>query len=278
MRQSVATLLCLFVCTLAGCGFNPTRATQHLCPACKTITLAAATPTPLLGYLHNATAVADSDFLHVYLEGDGKPWRHGRWPATNPSSREMTAMKLMLLDPNPSVYLNRPCYGHKRMPDSCSTSLWTDGRYSAYVVATMAAALKEIGGEYPGKRLVLLGHSGGGTLAMLLAQRLENVAGVVTIAANLDHRAWTSAHGFLPLAASLNPAEQSLLPDDVMRWHLAGGEDEQVPAQITREVASRDPAARFILHPGFDHSCCWQRIWPELLQTLHHQLHGATIH
>lgn len=269
-------LVLLIVFSFAGCSFNPERITKQRCPSCEVVNLATSTAMPLLGYLHNTEkAATKSNLLHVYLEGDGQPWLRGRWPATNPSSRQMMALQLMLLDSNPSLYLNRPCYGHRQMPRNCLSTLWTDGRYSAQVVATMATALEELGQKYPGKRLVLIGHSGGGTLAMLLAQELENVAAVVTLAANLDHRAWTDTHGYLPLVRSLNPAQQPPLPTGILRWHLAGGKDLQVPARITEEVAGRDPAARFILHPDFDHTCCWQRIWPELLRTLQHQLTGT---
>lgn len=272
MRQLLALLIVL---SLAGCSFNPERKTQQLCPACEAVRLATSTPMPVLGYRQNVSTSADNPFLHVYLEGDGQPWLHGRWPASNPSSREMTALQLMLLDSTPSLYLNRPCYGLRQMPENCLSTLWTDGRYSAEVVATLATALEELGQKYRDKRLVLIGHSGGGTLAMLLAQRLENVAAVVTLAANLDHRAWTDAHGYLPLTRSLNPAEQPLLSEGILRWHLAGGKDLQVPAEITEKAASRDPAARFILHPDFNHTCCWQQIWPDLLQTLQDQLTGT---
>lgn len=237
--------------------------------------MARTSPIPLVAYAHNTAALPGVDFIHVYLEGDGQPWLRGRWPAVDPNSSEMTALKLMMLDPHPSIYLNRPCYGHAEMPANCSATLWTDGRYSKEVVEIMAAGLQDLGRQYPGARLVLLGHSGGGTLAMLLAQLLDNVVAVVTAAANLDHRAWTSARGFLPLHRSLNPVEQPALPAGIVRWHLAGAADQQVPAHITQEVAGRDPSARFFLHPEFDHSCCWQRVWPALLQDLDAQLTGT---
>lgn len=275
MRQIKTALFILIVYTLAGCSFNPVRETQKLCPTCIPVTLANTALIPLLAQTRNINGIATAEFIHVYLEGDGQPWLRGRWPATNPSSREMAALRLMILDSNPSIYLNRPCYGYAQMPTNCSSTLWTDGRYATEVVETMAAGLRELERKYPGKRWVLLGHSGGGTLAMLLAQRLDNVAAIVTVAANLDHRAWTSARGFTPLERSLNPADQPLLPDGIMRWHLAGGADRQVPADIIKSAAGRDPAARFTLYPGFDHSCCWQRIWPALLQELNAQLTGT---
>ena len=38
---------------------------------------------------------------------------------------------------------------------------------------------------------------------MLIAERLENVTAVVTIAANLDTDAWTEHHKYLPMSQSL---------------------------------------------------------------------------
>jgi hypothetical protein len=276
MRRISAVLVIIFASLLASCSFNPMRKTLALCRDCALLTLADTARIPLLAYSRNGDPLPGG-FIHVYLEGDGQPWLRGRWPAANPSSRDMVALQLMSLDANPSVYLNRPCYGHAQMPANCSVDLWTNGRYAEEVVETMALGLRDLSRKYPGARMVLLGHSGGGTLAMLLAQREENVAAVVTMAANLDHRAWTNARGFLPLDQSLNPADQPLIPEGILRWHLAGGEDQQVPAWIIREVADRDPSARFLLTPEFGHSCCWQRIWPALLQELHHQLDGAWI-
>jgi dienelactone hydrolase len=181
----------------------------------------------------------------------------------------------MLLDPNPGVYLNRPCYGYKTVPEFCVEALWTNARYGPEVVDSMALALTDLASRYPDKQWVLIGHSGGGALAMLLAGRTENVAAVVTLAANLDHRAWTKIRGFAPLDRSLNPVDEETLPPHIIRWHFAGGGDHQVPASITETAAARDPNSRFVLEPEFDHSCCWEQIWPRILKELDAQLTGT---
>ena len=102
-------------------------------------------------------------------------------------------LELMSLDHAPSLYLGRPCYfGMARQPP-CEPQYWTTLRFSESVVASMAAALKAAVGSMVEQGFVLIGHSGGGTLAMLLAQRLDRVQSVVTIAGNLDIEAWAAA-------------------------------------------------------------------------------------
>jgi pimeloyl-ACP methyl ester carboxylesterase len=55
-------------------------------------------------------------------------------------------------------------------------------------------------------RLTLVGYSGGGTIAVLLAARRSDVAEVITVAANLDVGYWTQRDGLSPLTGSLDPA------------------------------------------------------------------------
>lgn len=276
MARTLTTwmLIISLVVLLAACAVNPPRQVQRLCPHCQTIPVESSDTLPLLAYTSPSLS-HHSDYVHVYLEGDGQPWIDGRWPAKNPSSRTMTALRLMALDPHPSIYLNRPCYGYLTMPPHCTEELWTNARYGPEVVAAMAFALGELANRHPNKHWVLIGHSGGGTLAMLLAGRLQNVVAVVTLAANLDHRAWTEALGYLPLDRSLNPVDQSALPARLIRWHFAGGKDTQVPAQIVARAAEWDKGSTFFLEPEFDHSCCWQTIWPEILRNLEAQLTGT---
>lgn len=271
MRAAVFTAMA----GLTACAFNPPAEVQRLCPDCRTATVSPAGALPSVAYVHGHALFDASDYVHLYLEGDGQPWIRGLWPAKNPSSRRLTALRLMLLDPNPSIYLNRPCYGYKTMPEFCTEALWTNARYSPEIVDSMTLALTELAVQYPDKRWVLIGHSGGGTLAMLLAGKVKNVAAVVTLAANLDHRAWTDARGFAALDGSLNAVEQPALPRHIIRWHFAGGRDQQVPATITATAAALDPDSRFVVEPEFDHGCCWAQIWPQILWELDAQLTGT---
>ena len=210
--------------------------------------------------------------LHVYLDSDGSPWERGLWPARDPTPRHSLALSLMRLDPQPTIYLNRPCYGLPKLPSNCHPDLWTGARYSATVVDALNEGLESMRRRYRAERLVLIGHSGGGALAMLLAARRQDVAAVVTIAANLDHRRWTQHFGYQPLSASLNTVDQPPLSAAVLRWHLVGERDAVVPAKLTVEAAADDSRARVLRYSEFDHSCCWARIWPELLAELRRAL------
>jgi pimeloyl-ACP methyl ester carboxylesterase len=213
--------------------------------------------------VYRARRVATGGRLHVYLEGDGTPWIDGRHAAVDPTPRSPVALQLMTLDPQAALLLGRPCYHGHYADAGCGPALWTGARYSEAVVASMAAALSAA--RAPGARLTLIGHSGGGALAMLLAERVAGVDAVVTIAGNLDLAAWARRHAYEPLSASLDPSARAPLPPHIRQIHFAGERDREVPPQIVGAAARRQPGARFEVRPGLDHACCWLREWPELL-------------
>ncbi|WP_295436182.1 alpha/beta hydrolase [uncultured Thiodictyon sp.] len=204
--------------------------------------------------------------VRVYLEGDGLPWVSHTRIARDPSPRTPLALRLMAQDPAPSLYLGRPCYHGLAHSSGCAPWLWTHGRYSVTVVDSMVAALRRAVG--PKARISLIGYSGGGALAMLMAGRMDNVERVVTIAANLDIDAWADLHGYSRLSGSLNPAAAPPLPGRVRQIHLAGGRDLQVPASLGQAVGVGLPEVVRITFPDFDHRCCWEGVWPSVLATL----------
>ena len=201
--------------------------------------------------------------LHVYIDGDGTPWFAGR-PAADPTPRKLLVLALMALDPDPSIYLGRPCYNGLAETPPCSGAMWTRERYSEAVVSSMAAAMQQVLRDGGFERVIWFGYSGGGTLAVLLAPRFAETVGVVTVAANLDIDAWADLHGYPRLAASLNPAAQTPLPERILQRHYAGGQDRVVP----RDIVARGPidARTLILIPSYDHTCCWRTIWPAVLK------------
>lgn len=206
--------------------------------------------------------------VHVYLEGDGMPWATRQRVSSDPTPLAPLALGLMKEDPTPSIYLGRPCYHGLAVAPGCSPWLWTHGRYSEIVVASMAAALQNALGPDSQARIVLIGYSGGGVLAMLMAPRLPRVDTVVTVAANLDIDAWADHHGYSRLTGSLNPAAQPPLPGHVRQVHLTGSRDLQVPPAVAKPAVIYEPKVIALTVPDFDHRCCWEREWPRLLLAL----------
>ncbi len=207
--------------------------------------------------------------LHIYLDGDGSPYVGG-YPAVDPTPRDPLVLDLMTLDPGPAVYVGRPCYHGLGDRASCVPALWTSGRYSESVVSSMAAAVQRVVAARGVERIVWIGYSGGGVLAALLAHRVPETVGLITIAANLDIDAWSDLAGTPRLVESLNPARQSPLAPGVYQRHYAGGRDEIVPMGITRRGAA--PGAEVVVVADYDHRCCWITLWPSILARLDREI------
>lgn len=203
--------------------------------------------------------------LHFYLEGDGTPHVSPHVVARDPTPRDPVMLHLMALDPHASVYVGRPCYWGLHADAGCSSYVWTLGRFSAPVVASIVAVILKETAAYPGARVVIYGHSGGATLALLAVDRGLRPAGVVTIGGNLDPDAWTSLHGYTPLVGSLNPVREPLARLGVRLRHYVGDRDTNTPPEFVRAAAERS-GGEVIVVPGFDHHCCWSQIWTQAVE------------
>ena len=205
--------------------------------------------------------------LHVYIEGDGTPYVNRYTAAADPTPRDPVALTLMSEDPGRVLYIGRPCYFGLAADAGCNAEYWTLRRFSAEVVGSLAAVLEnEIAGS-GALRVTLIGHSGGATLALLLADRVPRVDRVVTVAGNLDVAAWTALHRYAPLKGSLDPVNGALSRSDVTMIHYAGAADSNVPASMIAAAAAR-LGGSVVIVPGFTHNCCWGKLWPEALCTL----------
>ncbi|WP_299982270.1 dienelactone hydrolase family protein [uncultured Pseudoteredinibacter sp.] len=208
-----------------------------------------------------------SGVIRVYIGGDGTPWLLGRYVNDDPTPLNPIALKLMKYDSQQSLYLGRPCY--HGLEAACNNSLWTSARYSREVVDSMVSALERYlsaNRARSEKDIELVGYSGGGALAMLLASRVDAVTKVVTVAGNLDHFAWTKRLSYLPLHESLNPIEQAPL-NGIETVHIIGREDKNILASTVKEFVSRK-GGKYIELEGLDHSCCWETAWPSLLKEI----------
>ena len=222
------------------------------------------------GYTHVAyfkPGYGTSNTLHVYLEHDGLAWIDAENVSADPTPRHTLMLATMAQDPSPSLYLGRPCYFGRHNDTGCGPKLWTHERYSETVVSAMANALRVFLSRYDDSGIVLLGYSGGGTLAMLLAERFPKTQAVITIAGNLDIGAWAKHHDYSPLTGSLNPAERRPLSTSIKQSHYVGGRDTNVPPELIESNQSL-PIGSVVKIPEFDHVCCWQSWWPNVLRDL----------
>ncbi len=200
--------------------------------------------------------------LHIYIEGDGRPWWRPTQVALDPTPKQPLMLRLMAMDNVPALYIGRPCY-FQISDANCNPHWWTDKRYAAEVVESINAIIDRYADDY--SSVVLMGHSGGGTLATLIANVREDVTALITLAANLDINAWADHHTYTKLAGSLNPADINKLDADMKQYHFVGSEDTQVPAQLIAPVVEDQWGQRLKIVDGFDHNCCWQELWPSIL-------------
>jgi dienelactone hydrolase len=203
--------------------------------------------------------------VHVYVGGDGTPWKTLTSTASDPTPRRPIGLAMMRQDGQPSLYLGRPCYHGLATSPGCSPIWWTHRRFSEEVVASMTAALSNKLRQLGEPNLVLIGYSGGAALARLIAERIPKTSAIITIAGNLDVEAWTGLHGYSPLAGSLNPAQRAPLPMTIAQLHLWGERDDNCPPDLARRYLAQEPQAMVRLYPDFDHGCCWVERWPSLL-------------
>jgi len=203
--------------------------------------------------------------LHVYLEGDGTPYVGRTQITSDPTSRTAVALKLMLEDPGPTLYLGRPCYLGLAHEPPCDASYWTLRRFSPDVVQSLAIVLNLELARSGLRRITIIGHSGGATLAILIADRVPAVDRVITIAGNLDVAGWAQLHGYAPLTGSLDPLTSAPHRSDVTLLHLAGAADRNIPATMIQGAAQR-LGGRVIVIPRYDHLCCWVAYWPFFLR------------
>jgi dienelactone hydrolase len=212
---------------------------------------------------------AQTDTLTVYIEGDGLAWLSPSQASNDPTPRNPIGLQLALRHPQGvAAYLARPCqYVEASDATNCRKIYWTSGRFSPEVIEASDQAVSALKQRVGADKLVLVGYSGGGAVAALVAARRNDVVRLVTVAGNLDHRAWTRMHHVLPLDDSLNPADewQSLI--DVPQRHFVGERDEVVSRDVADSYASHFPSHRqpeIITIPDFDHICCWVEKWSSL--------------
>jgi hypothetical protein len=222
--------------------------------------------------------------LLAVFEADGAPWRgDGYFPPENPTPDRAVGAEIAITlarayPKAPILYIARPCQfidpassGFER--HCADNHLWTSGRFGGRVVQEASALIDAVqrgslgtansalidsgasdsaptdssftgGAPVP----VLVGYSGGGTLALLVALYRSDIACLTTFASPLDLQAWARVLRLTPLADSLDPADQiSGLAKIPRLGFWFGSADSLVPIQAAGRLAQMN-AHRGALH------------------------------
>jgi hypothetical protein len=217
--------------------------------------------------------------LTVYIEGDGAAWRARQLPPRDPSPQNPMAAYLALADPSLLVaYLARPCmYLKEEQLKQCSETLWTDARFGKEALALSNQALDSLIAQVKNKYLAdssrpllinLVGYSGGGVIATLLAAQRSDVACLNTIASPLDIEVWAKLQKLGPLSQSFNPAYPDARLSRIPQMHWFGAKDRVVPAQAVGRYHNWNPILErtqvIQVLPQFNHRDFWVQEWPAL--------------
>ncbi|MGE5477534.1 MAG: alpha/beta fold hydrolase [Bacteroidales bacterium] len=208
--------------------------------------------------------------LAIYIEGDGRAFVGDRTPSADPTPLTPIALRMALAHPGPAAWIGRPCqFTTPATTRSCHAAYWSSHRYAPEVVESMNRAVDELKQRSGARSVILVGYSGGGAVAALLAARRSDVAGLVTASANLDIGYWVARDGLAPLTGSLDPAADAQRLRAVPQVHFAGRADDVVPPDVARSYLARlgeGAPAGLVELAGVDHRCCWVSSWPDLVR------------
>jgi hypothetical protein len=209
--------------------------------------------------------------LDIYIEGDGLAWISRYQPSGDPTPHHALGLLLAAADPSPNiVYLARPCqFTPMTANPRCGVAYWTDKRFSEEVVASMNQAVDHYAALAAGQKINLIGYSGGGAIAVLIAARRNDIATLRTVGGNLDHVEVNRLHQVSGMPGSLNAIDYASRVAAIPQIHFSGADDTVVPPAIGRRFAAAvGPCAGTRVVPEMSHESDWDRLWPDLLKAI----------
>lgn len=208
--------------------------------------------------------------INVYIEGDGNAWRSRNSLSPDPSPRSSTVIKLATLDTCPNVvYIARPCqFSPEDLKTVCNPKHWSVARYSNEVIKALDNAITQIKAKAKTKQINLIGYSGGGSLAVLVASMRQDITSIRTIAGNLDLQAMEKYHKTTPLSESIDPISVAKKISHIPQIHFSGAKDKIVPSKIAYNFvkASELDKNAVVIIADANHAKGWDKHWPELLK------------
>lgn len=213
-------------------------------------------------YALQAMVPAPGTYKHmrVYIEGDGHAWATSSQPSTDPTPHISLMATFAAADRSPAAYLARPC--QFVTSQGCSVATWTSDRFSSNVMASMNAGLDSLKREFGVDQFELVGHSGGGAVALVLAGMRNDVGQVQTLAGNVDPIYWTELKKLTPLNNPVTPLQYKDHLQAIPQRLFVGSQDPIVPPAVARNYLSKlDGKCIEIMMTSADHQNGYQASW-----------------
>lgn len=207
--------------------------------------------------------------MHIYIEGDGLAWKTKTQLSKDPTPLNPLSAKLMFIDRSLcKVYLARPC--QYTNDAQCTSNDWSSHRFSPKVIDSYQEVLNILTKKYGVESFTLVGYSGGGAVALLIAANRDDIKKIITLAGNLDTDAWVKYHGLNPLNGSLNPADYAKKLNMIEQLHLIGKEDSIIPKYVFDSYIQQSESNGSIRSKimDSDHSNNWEVIYKKLLDEM----------
>jgi pimeloyl-ACP methyl ester carboxylesterase len=137
------------------------------------------------------------------------------------------------------------------------------------VIDAMNEALDVFVSRYPGVKLDMVGYSGGGNIAALLAARRHDIQSLRTVAGNLDVAWVNTLHNVTPMPNAISAMDSAVKLRTLPQIHYSGDADKTVPVDVARrfQQAVGGNCVRVEVVSGMTHSSDWAAIWPQLLKS-----------
>lgn len=207
--------------------------------------------------------------LRVYIEGDGFAWKSRTQPSDDPTPRNPIGLMLAAADKNQNVlYIARPCqFIGPPLPAHCDKRVWTSDRFSPSVIDAMNDALSQFVKQYPGVKLELIGYSGGGNIAAILAERRTDVRSLRTVAGNLDVAYVNAIHHVSAMPDAVSAIDRASALRTMPQLHFSGDTDKTVTPEVAQRFqrAVGGTCSQVDIVSNMTHGSDWAAIWPQLL-------------
>jgi hypothetical protein len=209
--------------------------------------------------------------IHVYLEGDGRSWLAPSRASYNPTPRDPVGLSLAAQDAADNVlYIGRPCqYVSFDKNPNCKFPYWTHKRFAPEIINSVSDVIDRAKQMSQGRGIEMVGFSGGGAVAILVAAQRRDVIGIRTVAGNLNHEVWTNHHKVDPLKGSLNPVDVAKKVSRIPQIHYVGMDDKIIHQSVAQSFkakagGNRAQCVQIKEVLGAGHTKGWLKLWVRL--------------